>query len=171
MLKTSIALTCALFAVATVACGADAPAESAGSSTSNLSGRGCGAGVFESCVHNGGGRACANLCDDSCVDTVASCLGGGGGVSCAKRCSGTVGGGGTPVPACQPQELWTKVGTAECGIPYGWGGHSAATPGEAKATCTKECDGRVDHCTIWHTQTGRADCTIGVPIDNAGNPW
>ena len=118
---------------------------------------------FAPCVRNGGGGACATRwCTGACVREVASCVRNGGGAACANRCTGL---------ACTPKEVWTEIWTWECGFPYGWGGQNAATPGKATATCTQQCNGTVNNCSVWHHSNGRAQCTAGVPLDAAQNPW
>jgi hypothetical protein len=160
----------------TVACGAGETEPSGEQSAALTDSDGnCDVSSFADCVAGGGGRACAKQwCTGACTADVAACVGGGGGAPCADRCAGTVGGGnggGRSAPSCVPQEEWTAVGTAECGFTIPGKTDSSATPGEAKATCTRECDGKLDHCSVWHEWNGRAMCTVGGPIDEAGNPW
>ncbi len=123
---------------------------------------GCSAN-FAPCVTGGGGAACATRwCTGACVSEVASCIRGSGGAACSNRCTG---------PTCTPKELWTEIWTWECGFSYGWGNQNAGAPGKAHATCTQQCNGAVNNCSIWHYNNGRAQCTLGVPLDSAQNPW
>lgn len=130
-------------------------------STQSLSGA-CSTAI-DACIVGGGGGGCATkFCVGDCTGAVASCLRGGGGKACVNRCSGAA--------ACTPQDEWTEIWTWECGIPYGAGMDNSATPGKARATCTRECDGQMDHCHVWHSENGLPVCTLGVPLDDNQNP-
>lgn len=150
--------------LAATGCSADAAEEEVASTGQELSGS-CGA-KFGSCVRSGGGAACAaRHCSGACVREVEQCARGGGGAGCANRCGGAS--SGTQV--CQSREEWNEVGTSECGFllpPF-----EGTVRGKARATCTYDCNGTRTGCWVWHTATGRAQCTAGIPVDLAGNPW
>ena len=137
----------------------DAADEVVESVDQGLSG-GCSS-AFAGCVRGGGGGGCATrYCAGACVSEVERCARSGGGAACANRCSSS--------SSCTPREEWTKVGTSECGFtlpPF-----EGTTGGEALATCTTQCDG-ARTCSVWHDARGRAQCTIGAPVDAAGNYW
>lgn len=146
-----------LFAVA--GCNQDDGEEPVESVDQALSG-GCSS-AFAGCVRGGGGGGCAaRYCTGACVSEVERCARGGGGAACANKCS-------TP-SSCVPREEWSKVRTSECGIQFP--PFEGTTGGEANATCTTDCNGRRS-CAVWHDARGRAQCTIGAPVDAAGNYW
>lgn len=144
---------------------ADEPTDDGASTSAEQGLSGACSGAFASCVAGGGGGACAQKwCTGACVGEVASCVRGGGGAACASRCTGGVG--------CQPREEWTEIATTECGFVVGNPlRYSTTIYGRARATCTRYCDGTLRNCNVWHYQNGRAQCTLGYPVDAAGNPW
>jgi len=158
VLASLLAVGIGLFSVA--GCSQDAdleePVESSGQELS-----GSCSSAFAGCVRGGGGGGCATrFCSGACVSEVERCARSGGGAACGNKCSAA--------SACNPREEWTKVRTDECGIslpPF-----EGTTVGEAKATCTTQCNGSRT-CSIWHDSRGRAQCTIGAPVDAAGNYW
>lgn len=145
-----------LFAVAGCSQGDD-PEEAVDSVDQGLSGA-C-SGSFAGCIRGGGGGGCAaRHCAGACVSEVERCARGGGGAACANKCS----------PSCAPRQEWTEVGTSECGFnlpPF-----EGTTRGNARATCTIQCNGSRS-CDVWHDARGRAQCTLGAPVDAAGNYW
>lgn len=155
-----------LLATACTADAADADDEDVASDAQELTGS-CGAS-FASCVRSNGGGACAaRHCSGACVSEVARCVRGGGGAGCAARCSGS--GGSSGSPTCRSRHEWTDVSTSECGFvapPF-----EGAIPGRARATCWYDCNGVRTRCDVWHHGNGRAQCTSGIPLDLAGNPW
>jgi hypothetical protein len=130
----------------------------------------CNVAALGPCVAGGGGGGCAESCPASCRQQVATCLRSGGGPSCAERCVGTPAG---PPDPCQRGQVWARIPSWSCGIPYGFGQHNEALPGEVKATCNVTCRtnaGNVySECTEWWLNN-RPDCTVGVPIDANHNP-
>ena len=147
-----------------------------GESSDNLIGF-CGATAFDTCVDRGGGGGCAKHCSaagspgatEKCQKAVAACVQGGGGKQCKSRCATA-----ERSTSCFDQDEWTTMDTKKCGIvipiPPRW----KVLPGKARATCTyRVCIGesrKLVSCREWGV--GRQiQCTSGVPIDPAGNPY
>lgn len=154
------------------ACAADEPEDGEAATDQAAVTSGCSSS-FDACVDGRGGRSCADRCISTCRAAVASCLSGGGGKTCKSRCA---------APACSEQEEWTTIPSRRCAfiIPApsrnpGPTGSFTTFPGKARATCTYSlCTGaprRLLRCTEWNDSRGRAQCTEGVQVDDAGNPY
>jgi len=167
LLSWSVRVTflCAVTASA-LACSADASDDGTptGESNDRLSAGSCDRAAFADCVNNDGGGGCAKYCSGPCKADVEICARSGGRHGCVNNCTGAE-------TACSPREEIMSVATWECGVAFGWGGHTSALPGRAMATCMRQCNGNIDNCQVWHYKTGRAQCTQGGPLDVNQNPW
>jgi len=158
-------------------CSAEAePEEEVAESSEGLTGL-CSEASFDRCVDGGGGGGCAMHCaafgspgaTDRCQKAVAACLQGGGGKPCKSRC-----GTANPSSVCSDQDEWTIIATKKCGIVVPVPPRFKVFPGKAKATCTyRVCAGQARQlvsCSEWGVGR-KIQCTEGVPIDPAGNPY
>lgn len=179
MQKVRSAVTVLLVSVSfMLGCSAEAvdPNEDVAESSENLIGF-CSATAFDKCVDEGGGGGCAKHCtgagsptaNEKCQKAVAACVQGGGGKPCKNRCATA-----EPSSVCYEQEEWSVIATKKCGIvipiPPRW----KVLPGKVRATCKyRVCQGeerKLLSCSEWGV--GRnIQCTEGVPIDAAGNPY
>lgn len=177
IVQTFVGVT--LFVSLTIGCSTesqDPESVDVGESADQLIGL-CSSSAFDACIDSGGGGGCAKHCTaagspgatEKCQSAVGACVQGGGGKSCKSRCAAA-----EPSPSCYEQDEWTTMDTKKCGIVIPIPPRYKVLPGKARATCTyRVCPGelrKLMSCHEWGV--GRqVQCTSGVPIDAAGNPY